>query len=128
MHAFTKAPAVQAGDSDDSRRERSGASSEVRAKRGALVGVHAASQTGSGTRDPGSGNRGSGFVARDSGFGAANAASAPPSRLASGGLALSELLEARLGRRVELVTIEALSPFLVRESWPKRKMSFEQPD
>ena len=27
-------------------------------------------------------------------------------------LALSELLEARLGRRVELVTIEALSPFL----------------
>ncbi len=27
-------------------------------------------------------------------------------------LALSELLEARLGRRVELVTMEALSPFL----------------
>jgi predicted nucleotidyltransferase len=27
-------------------------------------------------------------------------------------LALSELLEARLGRRVELVTLEALSPFL----------------
>jgi predicted nucleotidyltransferase len=27
-------------------------------------------------------------------------------------LALSELLEARLGRRVELVTVEALSPFL----------------
>ena len=27
-------------------------------------------------------------------------------------LALSELLEQRLGRRVELVTIEALSPFL----------------
>jgi uncharacterized protein len=27
-------------------------------------------------------------------------------------LALSELLEARLGRRVELITVEALSPFL----------------
>ncbi len=27
-------------------------------------------------------------------------------------LALSELLEARLGRRVELVTVEALSPFI----------------
>jgi predicted nucleotidyltransferase len=27
-------------------------------------------------------------------------------------LALSELLEARLGRKVELVTVEALSPFL----------------
>ena len=27
-------------------------------------------------------------------------------------LSLSELLEARLGRRVELVTVEALSPFL----------------
>jgi uncharacterized protein len=27
-------------------------------------------------------------------------------------LALSELLETRLGRRVELVTVEALSPFL----------------
>jgi hypothetical protein len=27
-------------------------------------------------------------------------------------LALSELLEARLGRTVELVTVEALSPFL----------------
>lgn len=27
-------------------------------------------------------------------------------------LALSDLLEARLGRRVELVTVEALSPFL----------------
>ena len=43
-------------------------------------------------------------------------------------LALFDLLEARLGHRVELVTTEALSPchpFSALTSWPKRRMSFE---
>jgi predicted nucleotidyltransferase len=43
-------------------------------------------------------------------------------------LALCELLESRLGRRVELVTTEALSPFLGPESWRRRWMSFEPRD
>lgn len=37
---------------------------------------------------------------------------APGAKTYSRFLSLSELLEARLGRRVELVTVEALSPFL----------------
>jgi len=43
-------------------------------------------------------------------------------------LALSELLEARLGRHVELVTTEALSPSSAPGFWRKRKMSFEPRD
>jgi uncharacterized protein len=37
---------------------------------------------------------------------------APGAKTYSHFLALAELLEARLGHRVELVTVEALSPFL----------------
>ena len=55
-------------------------------------------------------------------------------RFAAGGktygrfLGLAELLEEALGRRVERITTESLSPVVGIRSWLRREMSFEPAD